>query len=328
MRSSVLAAAGACLCAAAIALGAIGGTASNFTSSATNTGSTFSAATVNQAPEVARSVIARNVSASGSLTRSAKFYVYAQATDDSAVSTVKATLTNITGSSTAVSLVAGSWTVAGATYNYRSAQLTASSSLSGSSKTYTVTATDAKSLTDTFDGTVAVDTTSPQPSSIVTTNRSGGTAGRAEQGDSITYTYNEAIDPESILAGWNGASTDVQVGIIDSSSDYVQVYAPSATNPDTPTNLGKVDLSQGGFTNSGYAVFGLTSADNTPSTMVMSNANKTITVTFGSLDYGSVNTVNNFATERWTPVAATLDLAGNAVVTSTITAGGGSHKAL
>ena len=32
-------------------------------------------------------------------------------------------------------------------------------------------------------------------------NRAGGIAGRAEQGDIITYTWNEPIDPESLLSG-------------------------------------------------------------------------------------------------------------------------------
>ena len=52
-----------------------------------------------------------------------------------------------------------------------------------------------------------MDNTAPTATDVQTTNVGGGTNGKAETGDTITFTYSETLDPYSILAGWNGSST-------------------------------------------------------------------------------------------------------------------------
>ncbi len=110
------------------ALSALGGTVSDFTATASNTGNSFAAA-ANAAPDVPATVIGKSSGGVvGYVKRSGTFYVYANATDDNAVSSVRATLTNVTGSSTAVALTAGSYTAGGVSYGYRSALQTANNS--------------------------------------------------------------------------------------------------------------------------------------------------------------------------------------------------------
>ena len=118
-------------------------------------------------------------------------------------------MSSITTGSTAVALttVGGPWTVGGVTYMYRSASLTATNPQIAGAKSFTVTATDGAGNTSTaFSGSVTVDNTVPTASNIQTSNN-GAIVGRAETGDTITYTFSEAMDPNSILAGWTGAST-------------------------------------------------------------------------------------------------------------------------
>ncbi|HZA26891.1 MAG TPA: hypothetical protein VE915_04470 [Actinomycetota bacterium] len=55
----------------------------------------------------------------------------------------------------------------------------------------------------------------PAGSGIQTENVSGGENGRPELGDKVIYTFTERIEPESIVAGWTGASTNVTVRIVD-----------------------------------------------------------------------------------------------------------------
>lgn len=328
MRAPLLAAAGACLLALAFAGGAVPGTTSSFTASVSNAGNTFAAAAVNAAPDVSAAVIGKSAGGVvGWVKRSGSFYVYANASDDAGVSSVRASLTSVTGSSSTVTLSAGSWTAGGVRYGWRSSALTASSSGSGT-KSFTVTATDAAGLTDTFTGSVTFDTSAPAARTIATTNRTGGIAGRAEQGDGVTITYTEAVEPDSLVDGWDGTAMDVQVAIVDgggSNADVVRVYSEAAFDPGSYLPVGTIDLGRWDFVTSGsYAVFGLASANGTASRMTLSGS--TLTITLGSLDYGSVGTSSNTTTERYTPPSSLTDLAGNAATTSTISASG-SHKA-
>ncbi len=328
-RPPLLMAAGACLLALAFAGPALERTASDFTASSSNTGNSFAAAApANAAPVVSSAVIDKAAGGvAGYVKRSGTFYVYANATDDHAVSSVRATVTKVTGSSTAVVLSPGTFTAAGVSYGYRSALLTASSSVSGT-PSFTVTATDASALTDTFTGSVVADSTAPTASAVSTANHSGGIAGRGEQGDTATITFSEAIEPDSILDGWDGTATDVQAAIIDgggSGDDLLRVYDESALDPSKYLPTGTIDLGRSDFVTSGsYAVFGLASGDGTSSRMTLSG--RVLTITLGSLDYGTSNTSTGAGTERYTPVTTLTDLAGNAATTTAVAGSGTSHR--
>ena len=224
------------------------------------------------------------------------YFVYANANDTAGttgthvVSTVTANVTNITTGSTAVALTTtgGPWTVGGVSYAYRSASLTASNPVVAGAKSFTVTATDASGNTGGFTGSVTVDNTVPTASDIQTTN--AGTAGRAETGDTIIYTFSEPIDPNSILALWTGASTLVTLHLNNvGGSDTVTIFN-SANTAQLP--LGSVALGGTDYV-SGNRTF-------TNSTMVMSGS--TITITLGTRTGGATTTPAANTTMVWTPV--------------------------
>lgn len=149
---------------------------------------------------------------------------------------------------------------------------------------------------------IVIDNTAPTAVDIQIAN-GGFTVGRPDAGDTITYTFSEPINPASILAGWDGSSTNVTVRLNNSgTNDQLFVYnqANSAV-----TALGRVDTGGNYVTRSRRC-------DN--STMVMSG--NTVIVTLGTAS-GGVRTDNNNRTAVWRPVATALDLAGNPMSTAT-----------
>lgn len=259
------------------------------------------------APTVSAAVIAKSTGGVGGFVRqNGGYYVYADVTDQgspsSGVATVRADVSTVTTGATAVALVAGSFTVEGVSYNYRSALQTASNPLAAGTKAFSITATDVATNATTQPGfSVTVDNTAPSASDVQTVN-GGATTGRAETGDQLVLTYSEPVDPYRILAGWTGASTTVTLRLVhNGGGDRVQVRnaANTATLP-----LGTVFLNRTDFTT--------TTRDFTGSTMVMSGS--TITITLGTPS-GAVTTAAAAANMSWTPSNTAWDRAGNASTT-------------
>ena len=105
--------------------------------------------------------------------------------------------------------------MSGLTYNYRVASKTSDAGLTSGSKTYTVTTVD---VAGNSSGAVELQRggrRAPLPggSNVQTANASGSIAGRPDAGDTITFTFGEAMDPASILATWTGTSTNVTVSL-------------------------------------------------------------------------------------------------------------------
>ena len=73
-----------------------------------------------------------------------------------------------------------------------------------------------------------VDNTAPTAVDVQTTNAAGGTAGKPEAGDVLTYMFSEPMKPASILAGWTGAATAVVVRFTNGNPDVITVF--DATN--------------------------------------------------------------------------------------------------
>jgi len=271
------------------------------------------------APTVTASVISKTPQYTpGYIRQAGTYYIYANVTDagnpPSGVSTVTADVSTITTGQTAVALAAGSYSVGGVSYGYRSASVTANNPLTAGSYSYSVTATDASANSATQSGlTVTVDNTVPTGSAIQTANGST-TAGKAELGDTVTYTFSEPIDPQSILAGWTGASTSVVVRINNNASiDTLLVFNAANT---TQLPLGSLNL-RGDYL-AANRTFG---ASGTASTMVLSG--NSIIVTLGTAS-GTTNTVVTANNMTWTPAAGALDRAGNACTTTAVTEGGAS----
>lgn len=148
------------------------------------------------------------------------------------------------------------------------------------------------------------DTVQPTASNIQTTNF--GTVGQPEAGDKMIYTFSEAPNPASILAGWTGTSTAVTAKIAYSTKIFTTLNsAGTATLP-----LGNVSL-----TNQ------YTSADTTftGSTMILSGS--TLTVTLGTPSRATVKATAT-ATMGWTPVTTATDSAGNAMTTTKVNESG------
>jgi hypothetical protein len=277
-------------------------------------------------PTVAAATIAKSAGGTaGYIKQGGTYYVYANVsgsgTPPAGVSSVTSDVSNVTPGQTATSLTSGTYTVDGQSYNYRSTQLTAKTPLTAGSKSFTVSLTDSASAKTTTSYSVTVDDTAPAGSGIQTANAGGGTAGRAEAGDTLTITYSEQVDPNSLFAGWDGTSMNVAVVLVDggnSANDTIQVW-------DVPRlkqiAFGTIDLGRKDYlTGHTYDAFGYTG---TPSTMVMNGS--TITITLGTPDF-TADTATGSGTITWTPSASATDRAGNAASTSTVTESGSGDK--
>ena len=283
-------------------------------------------------PSVSATAIAKTTSGylAGSIKPSGTYYVYANVADSGnpavGISTVKADVSTITTGQTAVTLTAGSYSINGVSYNYRSGSLTGSGNPVGS-KSYTITSTDASSHQQTQNGySVTLDNSGPTATNISTTNVGGGTHGKAETGDTITFTFSEQVDPESILSGWTGASTNVTVVFSDggcgllilcgNDSFDIENAAHSASLP-----FGSIDLKDDTYY--GCSGFGIlcSSSDamfvNSP--MVQSGAAITITLGTRSGGSGSFNTASSNVDMAWHSTTTPFDAAGNIASGNTFT---------
>jgi hypothetical protein len=199
-------------------------------------------------------------------------------------------------------MTAGSYTVGGKTYNYRSAQLTAAA-LPNGPLGFTINATDAAGNTSSANGTVTIDSTAPAPSSISASN-GGAIQSRAEVGDVFTFTTTEALDPFRMLANWTGAATTVRAQLVNNGGGDRLVIRDSTGATVLPfgtINLGRTD----------YCTATVTFAGST-----MTQNAGVITVALGGTVTGTPTTAAGTGTMVWTPSATATDLAGNAMPTA------------
>lgn len=301
------------------------------------TSSSFSDQTVNNAnlitavpdwvpPTVPTAVISKTAGTASFIRANGPYRIYANAADTGApasgIATVRADVGTVTTGQTSVALVAGSYTANGVSYGYRSAQLTARAGLPTGALAFSVTATDNAGGATTASFSVTGDNTAPSASAVQAANVGGTIVGRAELGDTLTLTYSEVMDGNSILAGWNGTTnTNVILVLVNggTASDYIQVYSPAQT----AMPLGTVTLNRTDFiagATGAYVTFGLTG---TPSTMTGSGA--AITFVLGTPS-GAVTTAAAAAAMTWTPSATATDRAGNASTTTVRTESGTSDR--
>lgn len=296
----------------------------NFTATTPNAGNSITAAADFRAPTASASVVGKTAGGiTGQIKKGGTYYVYANASDTgnpaSGVSAVTANVNSITSGSTAVALSAGSFSANGVSYGYRSAALTAGTSLAAGTYSYWLTLTDAAGNSATQSGfSVTVDNTTPTGTDVQTTN-GGATAGLAEAGDKITFSFSEAIDPNSILSGWSSGTANVVVHLNNgtgSNNDNVTVYNSANS---TQLSLGTVNLGRADYT-SANITYG---ASGTASSMVMSG--NTITITLGTQS-AAATTAGATGTMSWTPSASATDAAGNAVSTTAVTESGAADR--
>jgi chitinase len=289
---------------------------SAWTAGATNSGNVMTAKADWQAPVISAGVVAKSTGGSSAYIRQAGgYYIYATVADSgnpaSGTKTVVVNATTVTTTATAAALTAGTYPVEGVSYNYRSALLTANSVLAAGPYNMTVTTTDQLNNTAAVTSpAVTVDNTKPTGTDVQTAN--GGTAARPDAGDTIAFTYSEPMDPSSILSGWDGTASPVQVVITNSITDLVTVR----------TSNGVTQLPLGSLNTKGDYV-----SANTTYNATMVHSGSAITITLGTVISGTPRTATVAAALSWTSgsVAGAADRAGNTLTSSTVTETGTSE---
>lgn len=285
----------------------VGFSAASFTSTSQNP-QTLSAVADFLGPVATASTVAKSQGGvAGYVKKSGTYYVYANVTDSgspaSGIASVKADVSALTTGQSAVALLAGSYAVDGDSYNYRSALLTASAGAGAGSKSYALTLADSAANSRVQSFSVAFDNGPFSGSDFETSNASGGTSGKAEQGDTVSFVFNKAPDPGSIVPGWDGSGAkSVTVSIADSSSNDV-LSVGGAT-------IGSVAL-QGNYTTSGKTT------TFTGSSVAVGNS--TVTIVLGTDSAGNAKSETSKSKPVWTPSASNYDVAGNACSTATVT---------
>jgi hypothetical protein len=321
----------------AIGFGAITPSFASFSSRADSPGNSVTAASDFRAPQVTAVAIGKvSGGTPGFVKQGGSYFVYANVAADtgnpaSGTASVTVDASNFTTGATVVSLVAGSYSASGVSYNYRSASLTAGASLTQGAKPFTVTATDKALNVANLAGSATVDNTAPAAADVQTTN--AGTNGLAEAGDSLILSFSEPIEPASIVAGWSGAATSVVVRINDNGllglpvgNDSVQIW--NAGNS-TVLPLGTVDLGRSDYIAGllgGNVRFGVGGA---ASTMTMSG--NTVTIVLGTYNATPIvdparGTAGGNGTATWTPAAGPYDRAENAISTAAVTESGAADR--
>jgi len=300
------------------------------TDNMSNKATSSTTATVdNTAPTVTVSTIAKSTGTglylSGKLKTSGTYYVYALVSDagsgaDTGTANVAVASNVISTGQTAVPMSAGIYSVNGTSYNFRSAAIAADSGLvDASTKTYSITGTDnAANSTTTSTFSVTIDNTAPTANTttkVAATNQTG-TVSKPDVGDKIVYTYSEQIDPESILAGWTGASTNVTVRLNNNTACPSSANANDNVTIFNTANSAQLPLGCIDVLTTGYVTANVTFGQTGSTTLsTMSQSGNAITVTLGSTT-GTVTQVTGTRNMVWWPSASAFDAAGNAETTT------------
>ena len=300
-----------------LVLGLSGGALAAFSATTTDGANQFVTAPDWEPPHVTRTVVAKTPGYyGGKIRQGGQFFVYAQIDDGGnppvGVGTVTTDVSAFSTAGTAVVMAAGAYSVEGVLYNYRSAVRTAINPLAAGVRTYSFTMADAVSPTpnaQTQGGfTVVIDNTAPANVDMTSANMPGGTVGLAEQGDSITYTWSELVDPESLVPGWDGGSpTTVTVHIQNAGpNDRLTIRSASGTTLNFGTVFLQQNYAQGSRDFSGSAI------------TMLGNA---VTIVLGTPS-GAARLVTVPTPTTWAANASAYDAAGNACSATTITGSG------
>jgi hypothetical protein len=255
-------------------------------------------------PSAEASVIApTSGSTPGYLKASASYYVYAKVVDSgnpaSGIGSVKANVASLTSGQSAATLTAGSYTVGGVTYNYRSSQLTAGSSTGA--KAYSVAMTDKAGNSATQQGLSVAVLGAFAGSGFETTGVGGGNEGKPEKDDTATFTFNSAPLPSSIVSGWSGVSPVTVSATIAQSSNNDKLEVSGA-------NLGVVEL-KGNYVSKSVTFTG--------STLTLDGDSVILTLGAPSSS-GNLVDENGSTAPIWKPSSSAKDLAENSCSTSSV----------
>ena len=189
----------------------------------------------------------------------------------------------------------------GVTYNYRSAQLTASSGLSAGSKSYSLALADSAGNTESQSFSVTVDNGPFKGSDFETGNSCGGTEGKPEKGDTVSFEFNNAPD-----AKLDRLRLERQRHESGHRLDHQQrrQRRPRGQRGDDRQHRAERQLH--------------VESTATFSASTISLSGSTVTIVLGAAS-GSIKTDSGKSKAVWTPSASNYDLAGNACSTSNVT---------
>ncbi len=294
--------------AALVLVGVLAGvTFAAFSSQADNPSNSVSAATDYRAPTVSAQSITKSTGGIGNyVAQNTQFYVYANVTDTGNPASgiappVNATVTLPGFGTQTIPLVSGIYSVGGVSYNYRSAIQTMPP-MAAQTIPYTIDSADNAGNSGTTGANLLIDNTGGASTTVQTAN-GGSIVGRPQATDSITYTFNEPIEPMSILAAWTNPSSSqsVTVRINDggAGNDTLLVYnsGNTAQLPIGSVNLGRTD----------YVTVNRTYTNST-----MSASGNNVQVVLGTAS-GAGTTAAANGTMTWTPNSTVTDRAGNAM---------------
>jgi hypothetical protein len=157
-----------------------------------------------------------------------------------------------------------------------------------------------------------VDNAAPTATDIQT-GVSGTTAGLAQQGDTLVFTFSELIAPGTIVGGWNGTGTQTVTVTLDS-GNHLTITGATLVN-------GFVTLGGAGYVQNGKTVVF--------SNSTISQSGATVTLTLGTPDKPQFLSTGTAGNSSWPVAAGLTDIAGNTLVTPvTKTETGGSDAEL
>jgi chitinase len=160
-------------------------------------------------------------------------------------------------------------------------------------------------ISSTISASLSRDIVAPSGSNIKGTN--GAVSATLDSGDTLIYSFSEAMDPATIKSGWNGSSTAVSVAVTHGTTDLITV---------TGTNLGSVDTK---------TLYSKKTFACPTSTIVMSGSTVTLTLGGCSTSTSDIHTGVANGAFQWTPTATMTDQAGNSMSTAVTNESGGAQ---
>ncbi|GGD22375.1 Ig-like domain-containing protein [Nocardioides daphniae] len=187
-----------------------------------------------------------------------------------------------------------------------------------------------RSLTSAVDPGHRVDN-SPLRGLDVQTANGGYAAGKADSGDTVTFTYSGVVAPGSLMAGWDGSARNVTVRLRDGgllklgkTDDTLDVQTPNGGT----VHLGQVNL-KGDYVRSGRtATYGSTMTATTQ-TLTDGTQRTVVTLRLGSVTWYQLTnprTVKTTGTMAWTPSATALDTLGRPCSTAVVNESGAADR--
>ena len=164
---------------------------------------------------------------------------------------------------------------------------------------------------------ICIDKTAPAPTNVVLAN-GNGTAGTADNRDTLAITYSEQLDATTFCSSWTNTGNQTLTGasivaqITDTgSNDTLTITAVGAANCG-----GTGNFHLGSITLGGNYVGATQTFSGAQSQLTWNPTSHTLTVRLGTPSGGIANTGIAVGTPTYTPSSSLEDIAGNTITTS------------